>query len=351
MAEINPPGFLQNSGTTNTAEILREAFNVLTGGGISSNAQRAKGGVHPNLGGTFTVQQAGAPNMTVDVQSGHALIAGSEAAKQAVYSVLSDSIVNKSIAASDPSLPRIDIVIAKVQDTQYSGAVNSWSLAVVTGTPAGSPAVPTAPNNSIILAQVAVAAGVTSIVNANITDKRIYLAAAGAIVPVNDKAARDAISSPHDGLAVWRRDLKAINAFNVAAGNWRWFTRPTTATVATGQSTSSTTYVDLATVGPAVTLETGDAVKLTLTASLTVNTGSQIAVMAFAISGATTVAAADAQSLQNQAPTALVGPAIFCSVTFLITGLTPGTNTFTAKYRVTGGNGTFTFRSIIVEPC
>jgi hypothetical protein len=345
MTEINPPGFLQNSGTTNTAEILREVANVLTGGGISSNAQRAKGGVHPGLGSQFNVQQAGAPNMTVDVLAGHALIAGSEAAKQAVYSCFNDATVNKAIAASDPSLPRIDIVVAKVQDTQYSGAVNSWSLAVVTGTPAGSPAVPTAPNNSIILAQVAVAAGVTSIVNANISDKRIYLAATGAIVPVNDKATRDAIASPHDGLAVWRRDLKVLNVFNATASNWRWFSRPTNAVIATQQTTTSTAYVDLATVGPTVTLETGDAVKVTITA-LAFNSGANLNWVGIAVSGASTVAAADTRALNH------VGVAgLRYSFTTLLTGLTPGTNVFTAKYRTSAGTASYQDREIVIEPC
>jgi hypothetical protein len=33
-----------------------------------------------------------------------------------------------------------------------------------------------------------------------------------------------------------------------------------------------------------------------------------------------------------------------------VTGLTPGSTTFTAKYDVTGGTGTFANRSIVVVP-
>jgi hypothetical protein len=44
---------------------------------------------------------------------------------------------------------------------------------VVKGTAAGSPTVPSTPTNSIALAQVAVAAGATSISSGNITDVRV----------------------------------------------------------------------------------------------------------------------------------------------------------------------------------
>jgi len=38
------------------------------------------------------------------------------------------------------------------------------------------------------------------------------------------------------------------------------------------------------------------------------------------------------------------------SATSVITGLTPGSNTFTAKYRITGGTGTWRDREIVVVP-
>jgi hypothetical protein len=38
------------------------------------------------------------------------------------------------------------------------------------------------------------------------------------------------------------------------------------------------------------------------------------------------------------------------SATSVITGLTPGSNTFTAKYRITGGTGTWRDRDIVVIP-
>jgi hypothetical protein len=118
------------------------------------------------------------------------------------------------------------------------------------------------------------------------------------------------------------------------------------ATVATSQTTASLAYADLATAGPAVTVVTGAKAIVTLTAQLQ-NSGASAAFMAYAISGATTLAAADATALFNNNPNTSIWQA---SASYMQTGLTPGSNTFTAKYRVTGNTGTFLNRSIIVEP-
>jgi len=175
MAALNPPGFLQNAGATHTAEQMRNWLSLAFAGNVSGTSLIAQGGVHGALGNKLSVTQAGSPNMTVIVKSGGAMIPGTEGSKQAMYAVLNDADNTVNIAAADPTLPRIDIIVYKVQDQAYSGGTNTSSIVAVTGTPAASPSPPAAPANSITLAQVAVAANATSIVNANITDKRTYL--------------------------------------------------------------------------------------------------------------------------------------------------------------------------------
>lgn len=115
----------------------------------------------------------GTPNMTVNVAAGAAFIKGTETTYQGVYHVFNDAPVSLAIAASDPTNPRIDIVVAQVRDAFYSGASNDFRLVVVTGTPAGAPAAPATPADSIVLARVAVAALVTTVVAGNITDYRV----------------------------------------------------------------------------------------------------------------------------------------------------------------------------------
>ena len=121
-----------------------------------------------------------------------------------------------------------------------------------------------------------------------------------------------------------------------------------TATVATTQGTSSTSYTDLATAGPAVTVTTGTKALVIVTGTLQ-NGGVAVGQrMSFAVSGATTLAASDANSAYNYiATTATVE--IGFSRAILLTGLTAGSNTFTTKYKATSA-GTIYFgdRSIIV---
>jgi hypothetical protein len=66
-------------------------------------------------------------------------------------------------------------------------------------------------------------------------------------------------------------------------------------------------------------------------------------------SGGSLIAANDATALAVVEAVAGIGAAI--GATFLITGITPGSATFTAKYRVSGGGtGTYANRTITVVP-
>jgi hypothetical protein len=70
--------------------------------------------------------------------------------------------------------------------------------------------------------------------------------------------------------------------------------------------------------------------------------------MGYAISGATTAAAADATSYAHDISAS--GRIIGASRIIWQTGLTAGSNTFTAKYRVGAGTGTWAQRNLIVLP-
>lgn len=205
MTVITPPGFLQNAGNVHTAEILRSPFNTLVSGLITGGSMKTRGGVHPSVGTSYTTAQNGTPNMTVLVGSGVAFVPGTEGAKQGSYDVLNDGTVSLAITASNPSNPRYDLVILRVYDSFYSGASNTAALEIVTGTAAASPAEPATPANSFVLARVTVGAGVTSITNANILDRRIYITAVGGLIPVNTNTERDAIQGASSGISAINR--------------------------------------------------------------------------------------------------------------------------------------------------
>lgn len=122
------------------------------------------------------------------------------------------------------------------------------------------------------------------------------------------------------------------------------------ATIATGQTTTSGTYTDLATVGPTVTatIGTNGLALLIIGATQSNNTGGGFSRTSFVASGANTIAASDTTALLNK--TSAGNEDLGASRTHLLTGLTPGATTFTLKYQVSAGTGTFADRSLAVIP-
>ena len=120
--------------------------------------------------GDLTISQNGTPNMTVNAASGWAAILGNYQTNMGVYMAYNDATTNLTITTANATNPRIDLVCITVSDAYYTGSVNTGAFNVVAGTPAASPTVPATPTNSIALAQIAVGAGVTSILTANITN-------------------------------------------------------------------------------------------------------------------------------------------------------------------------------------
>lgn len=150
-------------------------------------------------------------------------------------------------------------------------------------------------------------------------------------------------------LAVGSND-QVLTADSTTATGLKWATAASSipanssAVVATSQTTTSTSYTDLATSGPAVTVTTGTKALVILSALLKGNAAGDTAFMSFAVSGATTISAADTIALgTNDTGSARPYQSSFATrVT-----LTAGSNTFTAKYR-TATTGTFANREIIV---
>lgn len=120
--------------------------------------------------------------------------------------------------------------------------------------------------------------------------------------------------------------------------------------ISTSQTTTSTSYTDLSTAGPAVTAVIGASgmALLSVTARASNNTSNAGSFMGVAISGANTEAADDERALTCTSPNS--GNAYASTYTRLLTGLTPGSTTFTSKYKVSSGTGTFLYRRISVVP-
>jgi hypothetical protein len=129
-------------------------------------------------GNDLKVAAQSSPNMSVKVSPGSCFIkrdvwtANSNALK--FWNFINDANVDVTIPTADATNPRYDVVCAKI-DTGVSpntNATNVGSFVIVSGTPAGSPALPSIPNNHIGLYSVYVGATVTVINSGNIADIR-----------------------------------------------------------------------------------------------------------------------------------------------------------------------------------
>ena len=168
---------------------------------------------------------------------------------------------------------------------------------------------------------------------------------AATVTTAGDLVYADAANSMGTRLAVG-----ASGSLLVSDGSAPLWREVTQAKTNVAQSTSSTSYVDLSTVGPQVTVTTGTESLVFLTCAQSNDGVGFSAFMAVGISGATTRAATDDDALQLLSATA--GASHRATRTTFLTGLTAGSNTFTAKYRTdSGGNpANFNLRQIIVIP-
>lgn len=124
---------------------------------------------------------------------------------------------------------------------------------------------------------------------------------------------------------------------------------PSTAETNSSSTTTSTSYADLADLaGPSVTVTTGPTALVAISAVLTNDGTANTSYVSFEVSGATTLSASNFSALRYRP--AAAGVNIQMGRARLMTGLTAGSNTFSMRYQVDAGTGTFNARQIAVIP-
>ena len=177
----------------------------------------------------FEVTEAGTPAMTVSVAAGRVFIAGDEGTYQGLYFAENRGPISVTISTADASNGRKDLIVLRVKDGNYSGTDYEVVVEAVAGTASASPAEPTVPDNSFVLAVVDVDAGTTSIVNADITDRRrsqgVYsgnvgglATSLGGVIPCNTSTRP---SSPRTGTTIFEEDAGTTAVYN--GSTWRRF--------------------------------------------------------------------------------------------------------------------------------
>jgi hypothetical protein len=119
----------------------------------------------------------------------------------------------------------------------------------------------------------------------------------------------------------------------------------TQASTTTSQTTTSASFTDLATVGPAVTVTTGTKAIVFWGAAMSHSAANATCQVGVAISGATTTAASTSYQLLLDG---VAASSTWRMNTFYVPTLTAGSNTFTLKYATSAATATFSNRYIAV---
>lgn len=142
-------------------------------------------------GDPMLVSAAG--GMIVNVNAGQVVFSNG-------YVLTSDATVAVTLDAGGAS-SRTDLIVARVRDTEAGDASSYGSIEFVKGTSTTAPSVPM---RSVVLAYVSVPAGASSVAGGNLTDRRVFTAAAGGVVPVAGAFATPSlVGSLADGTPVW----------------------------------------------------------------------------------------------------------------------------------------------------
>ncbi len=193
------PGYVDKDTTNsngNTAQSFRYVAGALAQPAPSQTFQWASG-IYPGdaNGSTITdyqvTQASPSANMTVLVQPGQLLV---NRALGGPYIGTSNAAFNVTIPTANTN-PRIDYVCMRVRDLGIDGVGSSaqtYTPVVLSGTPAGSPAEPVSQltDGDIVLAAVTVRANTTSILNSDISDRRLFVTAEGGIYPMSSQDTR-----------------------------------------------------------------------------------------------------------------------------------------------------------------
>lgn len=149
---------------TNTMQAFGAVFQP-SGDGITPLTGIVSGG------GTGTVAQTGTPSESVTVSSATWLIPGPAPTTQGVFlwTPGTGAVTVGPFTAADATNPRIDVIVAHVLTPGDATTAGDAAYAIITGTPAATPAAPTVPAADTYVAQVRRNVGDTSITSARIT--------------------------------------------------------------------------------------------------------------------------------------------------------------------------------------
>lgn len=253
--------------------------------------------------GELKVTAAAAGGMRVDVAAGACLVKGDTGFRNGLYLQINDAAIANAVTL-DPShatLPRVDRIIIQINDSDDLGdASDAPVLTKVTGVPSSGATldnetgIGALPQDAIQLATVLVPAASAAVTAGNVRDKRQHangrnvVAAFPADPPIGQQLIFQSTFMAALGVA-WRCFFDGTKWI---AGGPPLYAETNTA----GETTTSTTYTDLGTAGPQITLPIAGDFDVEVGASMRSNVDGDFSYMSYQIGG---TGAVDADGVQT----------------------------------------------------
>jgi len=211
---------------TYSAGDIRNMLAGLIGGTNFESVSPGIGAVARGHGVLSAVAMAvtanGTPNNHVFVAPGLASVRGTQNNDQGPYICPLSSSFDITVPAAHATLDRKDLIVAQVKDGEFAAFTGQavWTPELVQGTPAGSPADPSVPEDCLVLARLLVRdsteAGGTIVRTQDITDLRVQ-SRIGGITPV---AATADWPNPQANDIIFNRTKRSLLVRNDANTAW-----------------------------------------------------------------------------------------------------------------------------------
>lgn len=163
---LKTPLFLNIDGTYGAADLGLPYKDVVSEGVVGA-------------GDLAVTQRAAGANMSVDIAAGKAWVQGDDDPElQPIYRAFNDATVNIALSAADASNPRVDRVVLRIHDSVFAGSTDGAAFEVIEGAPTAGADLTNlngaadVPNTALLLANVLVPGGASSITDADISDQR-----------------------------------------------------------------------------------------------------------------------------------------------------------------------------------
>lgn len=216
---VLPPSYIDGVSYDGAAFRLNQGALMQPG----SSALSIRSGVRQSSSPSLKISQDSTPSMSVVVSAGQCLIQGTEEITQSGYVVTNDAPLSIPIGAASGGAARIDTIVVRVYDFVVEGDPESTSYAdiyAVPGDPASTPTPPAVlPANTLKLADVRINASASTVVDANITDRRVFTSALGGTITCTSTLRP---SPSYEGMMAYELDTDRVIVQTSPLGNaWR----------------------------------------------------------------------------------------------------------------------------------